>query len=584
MAEKLKFGDRLFLVGEKVFFDNGENDAYIESRNGTLVILGNLTVEGTTTTVNTEETLIADPFMTLNSDHTGPATQDVGFEVNRGDDPTVRFAWDELNDRWSFEDQDIFTTGNISATTYSGNLVGNVVSETGVIIIDHTGDGTVDIRNGNIDNTVIGATTPAAAYFTELRANDTYVDGDLDVTGVFTTITTDGLTEGVNNLYYTDERVDDRVAALFEEGYGITSNYDDTAGQYLIEFDAQNIGTGEEVLDTSDTTKASFRTIVTGNIANGGNNDLTVEVSGDEIVIDTASKLNVLAYNTYTGNGTINQYTLPYSVNQDWQVLVHIDGVAQEPSVAYTIQNGNTVTLASNLPNLSVMTVHRLATTHSVSGVVDADTLNGQNGTYYLNYNNFHNTPTNVSEFVNDAGYITEADDNQTLSFSSPDLSISNGNSVDISGLTTGLATETYVDNAIANIPAPSGGGYPNFVSSENLSHSSAVGGTTVTATIPSGATIAYIPWTTTNSASSSGPFNVIVNGTSYFVDDMATGGDAGSTSGLLEIGLSTGTIIMGGAVTAMLGTSVTSLQLYSQHNDSGSGFASVSATVYYDA
>ena len=35
--------------------------------------------------------------------------------------------------------------------------------------------------------------------------DSTNVDGDLDVTGSFTTITTDGLTEG-NNLYYTTAR------------------------------------------------------------------------------------------------------------------------------------------------------------------------------------------------------------------------------------------------------------------------------------------------------------------------------------------------------------------------------------------
>lgn len=43
----------------------------------------------------------------------------------------------------------------------------------------------------------------------------------------------------------------------------------------------------------------------------------------------------------------------------------------------------------------------------------DADTLNGQNGAYYLNYNNFTNTPfipTDNSQIGNGAGYITLAD------------------------------------------------------------------------------------------------------------------------------------------------------------------------------
>ena len=41
------------------------------------------------------------------------------------------------------------------------------------------------------------------------------------------------LPEG-SNLYYTDERVDDRVNALFTDGEGITSTYDDTAGTLTV--------------------------------------------------------------------------------------------------------------------------------------------------------------------------------------------------------------------------------------------------------------------------------------------------------------------------------------------------------------
>lgn len=399
MAEQIKFGDRLFLVGEKVFFDNGTNDAIIESRNGTLVIRGNLTVEGTTTTVNTEETTFADPFITLNGDWVGPATQDVGIEINRGDDPLVRFLWDETNDRWSFEDKEIFTTDDIHANTVFATIEGDILSENGVLFFDNSGDGIVDIRAGNIDNTVIGATTPAAGYFTTIAGDGT------DITNVLTNYTTDDLLEGPTNLYYTDERVDDRVAQLFEEGYGLTSNYDDVLGTYLVEFDAQNIGGGVEVLDLTNTPKASFRTFAVGDITNGGNNDLSVSVIGDQIVFDTASKINQLAFNTFTGNGTINQYTLPYSVDYDWQVLVYIDGVVQEPTTSYTIVSGNIVTLSSNLGTSSVMNVIRLASTAAASSITDATTLGGELPSYYLDYNNFTNTPTNY--MVNDADNTT---------------------------------------------------------------------------------------------------------------------------------------------------------------------------------
>ena len=55
-----------------------------------------------------------------------------------------------------------------------------------------------------------------------------------------------------------------------------------------------------------------------------------------------------------------------------------------------------------------------------------------------------------VSMFTNDAGYLTSETDSQTLSFSSPDLSISGGNSVDISALTSGFITATST-NTLTN-------------------------------------------------------------------------------------------------------------------------------------
>ena len=53
----------------------------------------------------------------------------------------------------------------------------------------------------------------------------------------------------------------------------------------------------------------------------------------------------------------------------------------------------------------------------------------------------FTNKSGNISQWTNDAGYLTSSSDNQTLSFANPNLSISNGNSVDLSALTpTSLA------------------------------------------------------------------------------------------------------------------------------------------------
>lgn len=65
-----------------------------------LVISGNLTVNGTTTTVNTETINLADNIITLNSNATGTPTENAGIMINRGDLANAQLIWNETNDQW----------------------------------------------------------------------------------------------------------------------------------------------------------------------------------------------------------------------------------------------------------------------------------------------------------------------------------------------------------------------------------------------------------------------------------------------------------------------------------------------------
>jgi len=60
----------------------------------------------------------------------------------------------------------------------------------------------------------------------------TETHGGLPNAVLHSSFTTDDLTEGTVNLYYTDERVDDRVSVLIQNGTGLTWTYDD-AGNTL---------------------------------------------------------------------------------------------------------------------------------------------------------------------------------------------------------------------------------------------------------------------------------------------------------------------------------------------------------------
>jgi len=58
---------------------------------------------------------------------------------------------------------------------------------------------------------------------------------------------TDLLTEGLVNLYYTNERVDDRANALIIVGSGITKTYDDTAGTLTLNINSYKGTIGDGV-------------------------------------------------------------------------------------------------------------------------------------------------------------------------------------------------------------------------------------------------------------------------------------------------------------------------------------------------
>lgn len=72
---------------------------------GTVTIQGNLTVTGTTTTVNSNEVNIGDSIILLNADETGVPTQNSGIEIERGTAANVSFIWNETDDAWDLSNE-----------------------------------------------------------------------------------------------------------------------------------------------------------------------------------------------------------------------------------------------------------------------------------------------------------------------------------------------------------------------------------------------------------------------------------------------------------------------------------------------
>ena len=94
---------------------------------GHVVVQGNLTVNGTTTTVNSNTVAIGDSIMTLNNDETGTPSENAGFEIERGTSTNVSLLWNEGTDYWQINDgsttSKIMTAGNFAAS-FTGILDG----------------------------------------------------------------------------------------------------------------------------------------------------------------------------------------------------------------------------------------------------------------------------------------------------------------------------------------------------------------------------------------------------------------------------------------------------------------------------
>lgn len=143
--------------------------------NDSLSVTGNLTVSGTTTTVNSETISLADNIIALNSNFTsGSPTEDTGISVTRGGSAAKTLLWDETNDKWTVGSE------TFVASTFEGNLTGNVTGNT----------------SGSS-----GSTTGNAATATALATSRTIgLTGDVSGSGSF---------DGTGNLTITATIADD---------------------------------------------------------------------------------------------------------------------------------------------------------------------------------------------------------------------------------------------------------------------------------------------------------------------------------------------------------------------------------------
>jgi len=236
-----------------------------DSMAGSLTIDDDLFVGGRIVSTSDSNISFGDNIILINTATTGNNTLDAGIEIERGLSTNVSFIWDESQDYWSFGTQNVHTTG------------------------------VMYFANEFQDSTDL----PDASIYHGMFAHDHNGDRAVYAHGTWHTLldatysTTDQLTEGATNKYYTFNKVDSDVGTIVNTAYvnALNVNADTVDSLQASQFLRS---------DSDDTMSANLT--VTGTITTGSGNNTTIVDANDT---DQYSVTHNLVGVTTSGSGAI---------------------------------------------------------------------------------------------------------------------------------------------------------------------------------------------------------------------------------------------------------------------------------------
>jgi len=197
--------DQLNLNGQRISTTQG--NITIDPQAGYVYIQGNLTVNGTTTTLNTNELTIDDKNITLASGAANRAAADsAGIHI---DGAEARIFYQDSDHKWHFDPGIVTPDLTVNGTFIAGSISGTYQG----FDSDFAAKTTDDLTEGS----------------TNLYYNSTYVDSDFDVR--LATKTTDDVAEGSTNLYFTNTRARNALNVIDAGGDG-SFTYDSADGTF----------------------------------------------------------------------------------------------------------------------------------------------------------------------------------------------------------------------------------------------------------------------------------------------------------------------------------------------------------------
>jgi hypothetical protein len=148
---------------------------------GTVIIAGDLRVDGTTTTVNSTVVELGDNIIVLNSGEEGTPSADAGFEINRGTGDPASLLWNESTDRFQVTD----LGGTYAIARKFVKTIVNADLDGATATITHnlnTKDITVSLREVSSDEIVYATYDAATVDTLEIKFAIAPADGAFIVT------------------------------------------------------------------------------------------------------------------------------------------------------------------------------------------------------------------------------------------------------------------------------------------------------------------------------------------------------------------------------------------------------------------
>ena len=290
-----------------------------------IVVSGNLTVSGTTITVNSETISLADNIIDLNSNFTtGAPTENAGIRIKRGDSADVQVRWNETDDKWQF--------------TNDGSAYADILTETqvkgffsGTEGISYS-NGTISVNEGYYD--VEAGGTGWAGNF-EPSANNVYSLGsptkvwkDLYVGAnsiriANTTLSTSGntLQVGNANVQVQNGTSDAYTRGLFSGGQGLT--YNSGSGAFAI-----GEGTGITVnADSVDVNATYIKSLFSATDA-GGDGSFSYANGVFTYTGPSASEVNARMDSYLIGGSGLTYTSGTFAVGEGTGITVNANDVA----------------------------------------------------------------------------------------------------------------------------------------------------------------------------------------------------------------------------------------------------------------